>query len=127
MLKALVVITAVMAPAVASVQPGDDSVGIATACAGGAVISAITKYRDAAKADTKNTIAVADAVIAAVAGILVGWFGHKTAVGILAKFIGSEVSAPLAALVMSLLGIKIIELVMTADLSKFSIGAKKNV
>jgi uncharacterized protein YacL len=127
MIKGLIVFAAVATPVAVNSQTLSDSYSIATACAGGAMISAMFKYREAAKAETKNNIAVADAVIAAVAGILVGWFGHESGRTAMEKIIGVSLSAPLTALILSLLGIKVIELIMTSDLTRFIPGAKKSV
>jgi uncharacterized membrane protein len=127
MIKALVIAVAVVAPVAVGANQPSDNLSIAVACAGGATITAIMKYRDAVKAETRSNIAVADAVIAAIAGIMFGWFGHHSAIGLIEKFSGTTVSAPLSALIMSFSAIYLLEKFMADGFGKFSLGAKKNV
>jgi|GEM_PF-6776659 len=120
-MKSLIYLSASVTPAIAV---ADTSFDIALACAGGAVISAIFKYREAASGNKHDKIAVADAVLAAACGMTVGWFAHPIGVGVIERFAGFTVSAALAALVLSLLGIKIVELVMSADIKSLLPGGK---
>ena len=121
-MKSLLYLAATAGPAAAAADSGFD---IALACAGGAVISAGFKYREAETAEKKGNIAVADAVLAAVCGMAVGWFGHPIGVGAIEKLSGVAVSESLAALVLSLLGIKIVEVLMTTDIGRFMPGKGK--
>jgi len=120
-MKPLLYLAATATPAVAAADSGFD---IALACAGGAVISAGFKYREAARDSNTDKLAVADAVLAAACGMMVGWFGHPIGVGAIERLVGVSVSAALAALVLSLLGIKIVEVLMTTDIRSFLPGSK---
>lgn len=121
-MKPLLYFAATAAPATVA---ADSNFDIALACAGGAVISAGFKYREAAGGKAESNIAVADAVLAAAAGMVVGWFGYPVGVGIIERFAGVTVSAALAALVLSLLGIKIVEVLMTTDVRAMLPGKGK--